>query len=170
MNDLPKRKSGRLKGYDYSRNGAYFITICVQGRHEMLGKIVAEDSDPHIELSEYGIIVDKYLSGMRGIQKYVIMPNHIHLIIAVGDNWDGSMWSSTPTNGSPSVSQIIKSFKTLVTKEIGFSMFQRSFHDHIIRNESEYQKIWQYIDTNPHKWKEDCFYVSPRDRNANNVP
>ncbi|MEG0911656.1 MAG: hypothetical protein RSF70_08760, partial [Ruthenibacterium sp.] len=65
---------------------------------------------------------------------------------------------SSPTGQS--ISQLIKSFKTLVTKEIGFSSWQRSFHDHIIRNEQEYLKIWKYIDSNPQKWEEDGFFVS----------
>ncbi len=86
---------------------------------------------------------------------YVIMPNHIHMIIEIHRE-NGSMWASTPTQ---SVSQLIKSFKILVTKQIGFSLWQRSFHDHIIRNEQEYEKIWEYIATNPLKWEEDCFYI-----------
>lgn len=66
------------------------------------------------------------------------------------------MWASAPTK---SVSDIVRSFKILITKEIGKSIFQRSFHDHIIRGEQDYKEIWQYIDTNPAKWKEDKFYV-----------
>ncbi|MDE6111716.1 MAG: hypothetical protein K2F65_07355, partial [Eubacterium sp.] len=78
-----------------------------------------------------------------------IMPNHIHMIITI----NGTMWASSPT-----VSSLIKSFKILVTKEIGKAIFQRSFYDHIIRNESDYNEVWQYIDRNPQKWKEDKFY------------
>jgi REP element-mobilizing transposase RayT len=81
------------------------------------------------------------------------MPNHIHLII---QNDNGTMWASSPTQ---SISQKIKSFKTLVTKEIGHNIFQRSFHDHIIRGEKDYLKIWNYIDTNPQKWQQDCFFT-----------
>jgi hypothetical protein len=66
------------------------------------------------------------------------------------------MWASSPTQ---SISQKIKSFKILVTKEFGKNIFQRSFHDHIIRGEKDYLKIWNYIDTNPQKWREDCFYI-----------
>ncbi len=86
------------------------------------------------------------------MDKYVIMPNHIHLIIK---QEQGSMWASTPT---PSLSQTIKTFKTLVTKTIGKTIFQRSFYDHIIRGEKDYQEIWQYIDNNPRKWQEDRFH------------
>ena len=86
------------------------------------------------------------------------MPNHIHLIIQI-DN--GTMWASSPTKQPQSnkVSNIVRSIKTLTTKEIGKPIFQRSFHDHIIRGENDYLKIWNYIDTNPSKWKDDCFYT-----------
>ena len=65
------------------------------------------------------------------------------------------MRASSPTQSIP---QLIQSFKIIVTKEIGFSVFQRSFPDRIIRKEQDYQKIWEYIETNPIRWKEDCFY------------
>ncbi|MEG1445965.1 MAG: transposase [Ruthenibacterium sp.] len=164
--ELPKRKPNRLKNYDYSQNGVYFITICIKDRQELLGKIIVGDDAhivPHIELSQYGMVVEKYMNGIIGINKYVIMPNHIHMMIVIderknGTMWadSGTMWASSPTGQS--ISQLIKSFKTLVTKEIGFSLWQRSFHDHIIRNEQEYLKIWKYIDSNPQKWEEDGVY------------
>ena len=159
MNNLPVRKPNRLKGYDYSQNGAYFITICVKDRRELLGKIVVRGDAhiaPYTQLSQYGTVVERYINGITGIGKYIIMPNHIHMIIFIRSDENGTMWSSSPT--TQSVPQLIKSFKTLVTKEIGVSLFQRSYHDHIIRNEQDYLSIWQYIDTNPVKWEEDCFY------------
>jgi len=81
------------------------------------------------------------------------MPNHIHMIIKINN---GTMWSSSPTHSS--VPQIIKTFKTLVSKEIGCSIFQRSYYAHIIRNEYDYQEIWKYIDENPLKWTLDKYY------------
>ncbi|MBE7012486.1 MAG: hypothetical protein E7416_00190 [Ruminococcaceae bacterium] len=83
------------------------------------------------------------------------MPNHIHLIIFLY----GTMRASSPTKN---IETIIRSFKTMVTKEIGNSIWQRSFHDHIIRGEKDYRKIWEYIDTNPLKWELDCFYNDER--------
>ena len=80
------------------------------------------------------------------------MPNHIHMIIKI-DN--GTMWASSPTQSIPT---IVKSFKTLVTKEIGKPIFQRSFYDHIIRGEEDFKEIWEYIDGNPQKWQNDRFY------------
>ncbi len=169
--ELPKRKKIRLDGYDYSSCGAYFVTICVKDRHELLGEIIVGDDAhivPHVQLSQYGMVAQKYMDGIIGINKCVIMPNHIHMIIITDERKsgtmsnpeNGTMWASSPTTRQ-SISQLIKSFKILVTKEIGFSIWQRSFHDHIIRNEQDYLKIWKYIDTNPQKWEEDCFYGCP---------
>ena len=72
--DLPKRQPNRLKGYDYSQSGAYFITICVKDRQKLLGKIVGGDAfiAPHARLSKYGMVVDKYIRRTKGIDKYVI--------------------------------------------------------------------------------------------------
>ncbi len=158
--DLPKRKPTRLKGYDYSTLGAYFITICTQERKELLSKIIVGDDAlivPQNNLSEIGIICDKYINNINikyenvTVDKYVIMPNHIHLIIFL----HGTMKASSPTKN---VETIIRSFKTMVTKEIGISIWQRSYHDHIIRGEKDYKKIWEYIDTNVIRWEKDCFY------------
>ena len=156
---LPKRKPTRLNGYDYSTPGTYFLTICVKDRKQLLSKIVGDDAYivPQNNLSEIGLICDKYINNINikyenvTVDKYVIMPNHIHLIIFL----HGTMRASSPTK---SIESIIRSFKTLVTKEIGNSIWQRSYHDHIIRGEKEYRKIWEYIDTNPIKWESDCFY------------
>ena len=147
--NYPQRKSPRLLEYDYSTEGAYFITICVKDRHEVLGKILDNSiQDCEVQLSEYGAVVEKYIDQIQGMDKYVIMPNHLHMIIFINEAKETS------------ISQRIKTFKTLVTKELGFSIFQRSFHDHIIRNEKEYLQIWEYIENNPVNWATDCFYKS----------
>ena len=157
--ELPKRKPTRLKGYDYSTAGAYFITICVKDRKQLLSKIVGDDAHivPKNELSSYGLVCDTYINNINikyenvAVDKYVIMPNHIHLIIFL----HGTMRASSATKN---IENIIRSFKTMVTKEIGNSIWQRSYHDHIIRGETDYQKIWEYIDTNVIRWEKDCFY------------
>ena len=110
--------------------------------------------DPQVYLSPYGRIVERYIKTIPGIDKYVIMPNHVHLIIRI-DAAKGPMWASAPTQ---SLSSRIRSFKTLVSKEIGRSLWQRSYYDHVIRNEADYLRIWQYIDENPAKWTEDEYY------------
>ncbi len=159
-NNLPKRKPTRLKGYDYSTPGAYFLTVCIKDRKQLLSKITVGDDAyivPQNNLSQIGIICDKYINNINvkyenvTVDKYVIMPNHIHLIVFL----HGTMRASSPTKN---IETIIRSFKTIVTKELGYSIWQRSYHDHIIRGERDFQKIWEYIDTNVLRWKEDCFY------------
>jgi putative transposase len=164
--DLPIRKNIRLKDYDYSQNGAYFITICTNKRHEMLGKICRGDyqspaSGAKISLSEYGLIAEKSINKIVDcylyvfVDKYVVMPNHIHIILLVqnGIAKDGRLIIA------PTISTVIQQLKRYVSKQIGFSIWQKSFHDHIIRNEEEYLKICEYIDTNPQKWQDDCYYL-----------
>ena len=142
--ELPKRKPNRISGYDYSQNGAYFITICTKNRKKILSQVVGDDA--HIVPKLYGRIIEKYICNVPEIEKYVIMPDHIHMIIRLED---GSMWASTPTN---KIASIVRSIKTLTTKEIGESIFQRSYYDHVIRNQRDYDEIWTYIENNPRKW------------------
>ena len=78
------------------------------------------------------------------------MPNHIHMIITNTNN--------ERTQFAPTISRIIKQMKGIITKEIGYSIWQKSFHDHIIRNEKEYNLIAEYIENNPIKWEDDCFH------------
>ena len=155
--EFKRRKQLRLKNYDYKNNGAYFITICTVGKRHILGKIVGGDAyiAPHIELSEYGVTVEKYVKNIKGLDTYTIMPNHIHMIIRIGLDSDGTMWASSPTRGIP---QLIKSFKTMVSKECGTTIFQRSYYDHIIRSEADYMEKQKYILPNPGKWVEDEYY------------
>ena len=142
--DLPKRKPIRLEEYDYSQNGVYFVTICTKDRKPILCDIVGDDA--HIVPKKYGLIVEKYIRNVPEIDKYVVMPDHIHMIIRI-DN--GTMWASSPTKN---ISSIIRSIKVLTTKEIGESIFQRSYYDHIIRNQGDYNEVWEYIENNPIKW------------------
>ena len=161
--ELPKRKPTRLRKYDYSQNGYYFLTICTHNKQKILCDIVGGGAfdAPKIVLSEIGKIVDKYILSTNNIpnlfvDKYVIMPNHIHLILSV-ENLNGTSRAPSPTNNIISTS--ISALKRFVNKEVGKNIFQRSFHDHIIRDEHDYLKIWNYIDSNPAKWESDCFFV-----------
>lgn len=157
--DLPKRKPTRLKNYDYSNNGYYFITICTDKKQCLLGHIVGEDlcALPSIKLTAIGETVKNSLEYINTkydcikIDKFVIMPNHIHLIIA----------KQTGGHGDPplQIFNIIGDLKSFTTHEYGKTLWQRTFHDHIIRDEKDYLRIWNYIDTNPQKWKDDCFYI-----------
>ena len=150
--EFSQRKPNRLRDYDYSQNGAYFVTICTKDRRKILSKIVGDDA--HIVPKPYGKVEEKYIRNVSEIEKYVIMPDHIHMIIRLEN---GSMWASTPTDKSQSnpknrIASIVRSVKTLSTKEIGEPIFQRSYYDHVIRNQQDYDEIWKYIDNNPRNW------------------
>ena len=164
--DLPKRKITRLKNYDYNTCGAYFITICTQNKRKILSRIVGGDvlDAPKSELSQYGKIADKYINRLNkfyndiNIDRYVIMPNHIHMILSVCGN--GASRTSPPTTKQHSVvSRFVSTFKRFCNKEYGGNIWQRSFYDYVIRGERDYLKIWDYIDTNPQRWTKDCFYT-----------
>ena len=157
MINLPKRKPTRLKDYDYSQNGAYFVTICTKGRKHLLSKIVGEGFHalPQNILTPIGIEIEKSIHYINNnyinvtIDKYVIMPNHIHLIVIL-DNSGG--------HGNPPLQNIIGQLKSYTTNKLGDTLWQRSYHDHIIRSEKDYREIWEYIDTNVLRWEDDCFY------------
>lgn len=162
--DLPKRKLNRLKDYDYSQNGAYFVTICTKDKKCLFGNIVGATCgrpiQPTINLSSYGTIVNDEFNKIHSlyesavtIDKYVIMPNHVHFIISLQSDICGR------PQVAPTISRVINQFKGSISKQAGFSLWQKSFYDHIIRNESEYLKIWEYIDTNPLKWEQDEYYA-----------
>ncbi|WP_242871661.1 transposase [Acetanaerobacterium elongatum] len=128
--------------------------------------IGARIAHPHEQtLSDIGEVVNTAIQNIPTIysnvrvDKYVIMPNHLHMIIKLyshGD--DGGRLIIAPT-----ISSIIRLLKSYVSKEIGFSIWQKSFHDHIIRNEQEYRDICDYIDQNPQKWQEDCYFTKSSD-------
>ncbi len=173
--NVPVRKSIRLHGYDYSQDGAYFVTVCTKNKQHYFW----ENNDKYkpvspygsgdtnvgancvrpqnrIHLSPIGIAVKNELKkisllydGKIKITKYVIMPNHIHLIIVINNCVIGR------TQFAPTISRVIKQFKGAITKQIGFSPWQRSFNDHIIRNENEYAAYWRYIEENPANWEND---------------
>lgn len=156
--NLPKRKHPRLKNYDYSQNGCYFVTVCVKDKKQILGRVnVGRDAliPPTTELSEIGKTAEKYIHNINSVydnvtvENYVIMPNHIHFLFLFYDEprSNGGMRASRPT-----LFTVIRSFKTMVTKEIGYPIWQDSFYDRIIESENGYLEAWNYIDENPLKW------------------
>lgn len=104
---------------------------------------------PILELTKIGKMIEKHILLIPKFYKttqiisYIIMPDHVHIII---DICKGQPWSSAPT-----ISQIISSFKTIITKKLGYSIWQRNYFEHIIRNEKELFSIMQYIENNPYK-------------------
>ena len=206
---MKNRKRNRMKGFDYSSNNIYFVTICVQNRECCFGYVGTgrdlsvhhpnenhpnenhpnenhpngndsnendsngNDSNENIKndfsgikmnLNEYGMIVDEQIIWLEKqypyavIHNYAVMPNHVHIILEVD-----SLKVKDCTIKIKSLSSLIGAFKTTSSKIIhkkGLETFawQRSFHDHIIRNEKAYDTIFNYIDLNPQKWYQDCFY------------
>ena len=144
------RRSIRLKGYDYSQSGLYFITICVQNRHCLFGEI---ENDEMI-LNEYGKIAATEWINTESIRdnirlhEYIIMPNHIHGIIEIVRRTDDCKGES---QFAPTAPTIIKSLK--------YKIWQRNYYEHIIRDEKSYQRISEYIITNPQKWDIDKFKI-----------
>ncbi len=166
--ELPKRKDLRLKQYSYSSKGAYFVTICIKDRKRILSDIMKpvgvgahdDPSIPQIRLTQIGEIVEKYLlsseniSGVK-IDRYVIMPDHIHIIIFLDPNEylkrkDGSSRAPTPTNEM--LPHIVSTFKRFCNKEIGNNIFQRGYIEHIIRDREDYETRRKYIYENPKRW------------------
>ena len=95
------------------------------------------------------------------VDKYVIMPNHIHMLISISDG-ENNLYCGTSRTPSPTnsiIARFISTFKRFCNTKYGNNIWQRSFHDHIIRGEKDYRKIWEYIDTNVIRWENDCFYV-----------
>ena len=184
--ELHHRKQNRLQDYDYSQNGAYFITICTKKRHEILCNIVdsrdtennnmrytgnetsrdAGTSSPTIRFTEYGKMVETALKSIRlndvtlSVDAYVIMPDHVHFVLIIAPIV-GADVPGGPQNDIPQiprkrqmqiVPRVVTWFKRFTNKSAGFDMWQRSYHDHVIRNAEEYRAICQYIADNPARW------------------
>ena len=186
--ERPERKPNRLPGYDYASHGAYFVTICTVNKeplfwerdhhrvnnkrgdsHARGGNHICEDnhvgaaiSRPQatVQLSPAGRLVEQTIQVIPDhypsvtVDKYVIMPNHVHAIIRIESTEEGGRMISAPT-----LSTVIGQMKRWVSKQVGRSIWQKSFYDHVIRNEKEYLDDWSYIHNNPAKWEEDSLYI-----------
>ena len=166
------RRSIRLPGYDYTAAGAYFITICTQGRECLFGQVV----DGEMRLNAPGEIVraewekSAALRAEIELGPYAVMPNHFHAIVVIADDGRGTA-RRVPTVeqfGKPvagSVPTIVRAFKSAVTRQInlvrqtpGAAVWQRNYYEHIIRNESSYENIAAYILNNPRQWEVDRLF------------
>ncbi|MEN6637145.1 MAG: transposase [Clostridiaceae bacterium] len=154
--DLRTRKKIRLSGYDYSASNAYFITICVTNKYALLWDMSVETILPdHPPLSQTGQIVETAIQQIPVyykhviVEKFCIMPDHVHLLMFLTpDESEGS-------TSKPTLSTVIGSLKRWVTKQVGYSIWQKSFYDEIIHDDVGYQEVCQYIAENPTKYKED---------------
>ena len=153
---FPVRKSLRIKNYDYSSDGYYFVKKKKKNKEKHFGEISASNQMCY---SKNGLIAKKHICNIQRhydnvrIDRYVIMPNHIHMIVVIGCSGINS------GDDNPTLSNVVGLFKSGVTREIGFSVWQRLFHEHIIRNETSYMRISEYIENNPALWRKDRFYV-----------
>lgn len=149
-----QRKSPRIQDYSYATPNYYFITICTGDKQCIFG-------EPG-KLNDFGRIAEENLLQIPQlnpdicIDKYVVMPNHIHGIFVVRSEKTGK--------GQDDIRVVIGQYKSSVTRRIreiapGKQVWQRSFHDHVIRDQKGYEKIWMYIENNPLKWEEDCLYL-----------
>ncbi len=164
MGELNSRKPNRRSDYDYSSQGTYFVTFCVKEHCNVLWHEDALLKDtvgatvgrpPDSLLSDYGRIVKKCIELISVhyptviVYKYVVMPNHVHILISISDEICGRPMVA------PTLSTVIQQLKGAITKQIGFSVWQKSFHDRIVRSDAEFRTLLEYIETNPYKFYED---------------
>lgn len=154
---LPKRKLPRLSGFDYSAENYYFVTICTKDKKCIFG-------EPN-ELNEIGKLaenelksISKHYDGVK-VEKYVVMPNHIHAVVVIG--CDGAERSRP----FPTLSTVVGLYKSGAARKIHekcpkLEVWQKSFYDTVIRNDKVYSEIWEYIDENPLKWQLDENYIT----------
>jgi putative transposase len=162
------RRSIRLKGYDYSEAGAYFVTIVTLGRVASFGEVV----NGEMRLNRNGEVVQKWWDNIpqhfQNVETgvFVIMPNHVHGIIIIGEKRRGTVpvpqGGGTPPLREPTLGQIVAYFKYKSTKEINalnngpvMKLWQRNFYEHIIRNQHDLEQTWLYIESNPAQWNTD---------------
>ena len=152
------RKSIRLKDYDYAESGLYFFTVCCHEKKALLGHI----ENGEIKLNELGEIVHETWLDLPnhyaeiGLDEFIIMPNHIHGIVIMKS-------SSAKRHALP---EIMRALKTFSARRInaqrgvsGIPVWQRNYYEHVIRDESSYLKITEYIQTNPLQWEKDDYHV-----------
>ncbi len=152
----PVRKKNRLDTYDYSQGGAYHIVICTDQRKCIFSEVYDGDDTQQLRLLPLGKLVEEAILAIPAhyptveVVRYSVMPNHVHLLLRL----------STEV-ANPSVPWVINQLKGVVTKRSGERIWQKGFYDQVIRTESDFRAIGEYIEYNPAKWKTDDYYVSP---------
>ena len=174
-----ERKKLRAPGYDYSSAGRYFITIGTRDRYCILSEIVpssvqngnaaGENVRATVRLSDIGQNVEQVIGEMNRIYQdirielYVIMPNHLHLIVHVFEK-AGTSRTPSPTKTNARIPALISTLKRFSNRYVEENMWQRSYYDHIIRDDSEYEAVCRYIENNPDQWEEDELFVDANPR------
>ena len=169
MDDRPRRRPLRLEGYDYSRDGAYFVTVCTAGRRNLFWEDAAVGAGPRPArppLNAYGELVAQIWAALPDhipnliLEQFVVMPNHIHGLLRI----EGDRAGLEPAPTVP-LGEIVRQLKTFSARQInqirgtpGAAVWQRGYHDHIVRDEDDFLRIWSYIEENPLKWELDRYY------------
>ena len=168
-NKLPQRKHVRLKQHNYNVTGSYFVTICTSDRKNTLCDIVgAIHESPDIKLKPYGKIIKGIIENLPDnlyviVDRYVIMPNHVHLVFVITRENAERAIRESPLRYKSIISNAVSYIKMNATKQIHQAfdntekIWQRSFYEHIIRDKDDYDSIVKYITENPIKW----FYDDP---------
>ena len=158
-----------MREFDYNTPGAYFITFCTHNRSNILSRIVgAIQESPVSQLTTCGVIVDEVIQSIpehlhATIDRYVIMPNHVHLIVVIAESDVLRAIRESPLQGRSIVSKAVGYIKMNASKAIrqqygDVTVWQRGYHDHVIRNQDDYEMIAKYIHENPLRWELDKFY------------
>lgn len=150
---LPTRKPLRIPSYDYAQGNGYFLTLCTEARKPLFWSDLKLTDPQFLPLSAAGRAVQTCIEQIPvryecvKVEKYCIMPDHVHLLLFYDTAVDGRPMVA------PTVSRVVQQFKGAVSKMIGMPIWQRSFYDHVIRNEADFLACWQYIDHNPLKYE-----------------
>ena len=168
---IHNRRSLRLKGYDYSQIGLYFVTICAHDKKCLFGEVAKGE----MQINEYGKTIEStwndlvnHNGGLR-LKAFVVMPNHVHGIVEIGGAGlePRAGLEPAPTGGmkSQGLQEIVRQFKTFSAKRInairnlpGTPVWQRNYYEHVIRDEDDCTRIIEYITTNPQRWAEDSLH------------
>ena len=165
MTELPKRVHPRLRGYDYSRSGVYFLTLCTQNRLPILSEIVGRGlpDAPQVRLSETGRCVQDamdYLARLpaqTALARWPMRKTVFMILLWVGGEGNGASGMPRPTGMR--VPGFVSSLKRYTNRVCGRPLWQASYHDHIIRDENDLLNHWSYIEHNPARWAEDEYHV-----------
>jgi len=170
-----RRRSIRLANHDYASTGAYFLTICAAHRACLFGSVRNQE----VVLSDLGIVTKNLLRqvpfhvGDVDLDAFVVMPNHVHAIVMMPGDGRGTACRA-PTVHTPeafsrprkgSLATIVRSYKSAVTREARRSfgileVWQRGFHEHVIRGDTQLARIRQYIELNPARWAIDAYFAA----------
>ena len=162
------RQSPRLRNYDYTQAGVYFVTICTYRLAQTFGRVI----DGNVQLNDLGRLVDEEwrktadLRSTVEVDLYVVMPNHIHGIFFILESHRTGLSKGKTTLPANSIGSIVAQFKSVVTKRSrklanppSLPIWKRNYYDHIVRNEQDLDRIRRYIIANPAQWSEDKFFA-----------